>query len=145
MKLLVFVLSALFALSVPSAHAQDERVYDEGPVVEVSYIRVKPGQWDAYMKYLATTYRGVMEEQKKAGLITDWGAYSAYPRAPSEANLILTTVYPNMAALDGYEDKAEPVMRKFWTSRRASAEASVDRESMREVLGGELVREITFR
>jgi hypothetical protein len=40
-------------------------------VTELAYIKVKPGKFDDYMKYLDTTYKSLMEANKKAGLISD--------------------------------------------------------------------------
>jgi hypothetical protein len=85
-----------------------------------------------------------MEANKKAGLIVDHRVYEAYPRNPREANLILTVTYPNMAALDK-SDEADAVSVKVMGSFSAQDKAYADRETMREVLGSELVRELIAR
>ena len=41
------------------------------------------------MKYLATTYKQLMEEQKKAGIILDYAVYSTRPHGPSDPNIYL--------------------------------------------------------
>ncbi len=38
-----------------------ERPYREGPVTEISFVKVKPGKFDEYMAYLAGPYRELME------------------------------------------------------------------------------------
>src|SRR6478609_9686314 len=43
------------------AGAQDTKVYKEGPVTELSYIKIKPGRFDDYMKFLDTTYKQLLE------------------------------------------------------------------------------------
>jgi hypothetical protein len=145
MKILRSLLIGLaFSGIAATALADDGRVYKEGPVVEVSYIRTKPGRFDDYMKFLATTYRTLMEANKKAGLILDYSIYSAAPRSPQDPDLLLTTTYPNMAALDRSEE-AEAVAEKTIGSMTAQNQAAVDREALREVLGSELVRELVLK
>lgn len=141
----VILALALFCLSATSL-AQSQRSYDEGNVVVVSSIRVKDGQWDNYMAYLAGPYRTLMEAEKEAGVIVGHSVYAANPRSPDEANVYLTVVYANMAALDGLEDKSEPIVQKALNQSRAEGEKQyADRATMREVLGSEMIRQLSFR
>jgi hypothetical protein len=55
--------------------------HPEGPVVDVSYIKIKPGMFDAYMKWFATDRKAYMEELKKAGIILDWHVYGNQARS----------------------------------------------------------------
>jgi hypothetical protein len=145
MKTITGLLACLVLSGVaPNALADDARVYKEGPVVDISYIRTKPGRYDDYMKFLATTYRTLMEANKKAGLILDYGIYSASPRSPADPDLMLTITYPNMAALDRIEE-SDAVAEKTIGSMAAQAQATMDRESLREVLGSQLVRELILK
>jgi hypothetical protein len=147
MKGLFRVLVALAWLALPAAPslADESDPYSEGNVVELSYIKVKPGMFDAYMSYLATTYKQLLEEQKKAGLIVDYAVYSAQAGSPGEPDLILSVTYKNWAALDGLEDKIEPIMNKAFGSRQQANDASVDREKMREVLGGDRIQQLILK
>ncbi|MEQ1801176.1 MAG: hypothetical protein ABL989_04580 [Gammaproteobacteria bacterium] len=145
MKILSSLLACL-ALSgmAATAVADDGKVFKDGPVIEVSYIRTKPGRFDDYMKFLSTTYRTLMEANKKAGLIVDYAIYSATPRSPQDPDLLLTITYANMAALDRTEEfEAQSV--KTVGSMPAQNQAAMDRESLREVLGSELVRELILK
>ena len=122
----------------------DERPYTLGPVTAVSYVRVKPGQYDNYMRHLSGPYRKQMEASIKAGLVTGWKVYDASPRTASEPNVILTVTYPNMATFDKqkeFDDVAQQVAGSFATMDKAYA----DRGAMRDVLGGELVREVVLK
>ncbi|MEO7386355.1 MAG: hypothetical protein ABIX37_05425 [Gammaproteobacteria bacterium] len=145
MKILNSVLIGLVLSGVAAvALAADERVYDEGPVIEVSYIRTKPGRFDDYMKFLATTYKTLMEAEKKAGLILDYAIYSSAPRSPQDPDLMLTITYPNMAALDRTPD-FDAVSAKTVGSMSAQNQAALDREALREVLGSQLVRKLNLK
>jgi hypothetical protein len=50
-----------------------------------------------------------------------------------------------MAALDGLEDRVEPFMKKIWASRDAAAKANADRESLREIIGTQLIRKLDLK
>jgi hypothetical protein len=137
--------AALVAAFSSVASADESRPYTEGNVVNVSYVKIKPGMFDAYMKYLATTYKQLLEEQKKAGIVVDYAIYQAEARNPDDPDLILTTVYKNWAALDGLEEKTEPIQAKAFGSRDKSNAAAVDRESMRTLLGSETIQQLVLK
>ncbi len=125
--------------------ADDSRPYAEGPVLQLTYIKVKPGMFNAYMKYVDTTYKRRMEEQKKAGIILDFSVYEAQPRSPREPDLVFVTTYKNLAAMDDLEDRTDPIDRQIWASRDVADKADVDRAAMREVLGVELLRQLKLK
>ena len=148
MKLRFFATLAVAALSMTATStvlADDSKAYTEGPVVVVTAIRTKPGMFDAYMKWLDTTGKQLRDEQKKAGLILDYAVYSANPRSPNDPDLYMTITYKNMAALDGLDDRVEPIMKKIFASRDASNKAAADRESLRQILGTELIRKLELK
>ena len=145
MKMLRILLIGLaFSGLSATAYADEGRVYKDGSVIDVSYIRTKPGRFDDYMKFLSTPYRPLMEANKKAGLILDYAIYSATPRSPQDPDLLLTITYANMAALDRTEE-FEALSVKTVGSMPAQNQAAMDRESMREVLGSEVVRELILK
>jgi hypothetical protein len=137
--------SAVLVASAALVSAKEELPYSEGPVVEVSYIKVKPGMFDAYMKYLATTWKEMNAELKKADIILDAKVFSCTARNPREPDLILAVTYKNMAAMDNLEERSAPIQEKVWGSRQKSNDASIGREKMREVLGSELIRELSLK
>ena len=148
MKLPFLATLAVAALSMTATStvlADDSKSYTEGPVVSVTAIRTKPGMFDAYMKWLDTTGKQIRDEQKKAGIILDYAIYSATPRSPNDPDLFMTITYKNMAALDGLDDRVEPIMKKIFASRDASNKAAADRESMREIISTELIRKLELK
>jgi len=138
------LLAALFVLPCAVTVA-DDRSYTEGTVTEVTYIRTKPGMFDEYMKWVATQRKQEMEELKKAGVIVSYSVYAASPRTPQEPDLILTITYKNMAALDGLNDKTDPIDKKVFGSVENATQGAISRGQMREVLGSELVRELVLK
>jgi hypothetical protein len=146
MKLRVTGLLAAALMLLPTlSSAADERPYTEGNVIEVTSVRTKPGMFDAYMKYISTTLKQISEEQKKAGIILEYNVYAVTPQKPGDPDLYLVTVYKNMAALDNLEERTEAIQRKVWASRDLANKATADRESLREILGVELMRELVLK
>ena len=149
MKLKSRALGALFgalafaALSGPVV-AQD-RPYTEGPVSVVSSIRTEPGMYDTYVKYLATTYKGMMEEAKTAGHVLDYRVYSTQPRSEGDPNLYLVVTYKNMAALDGLADRMDAIQQKYLGDPAKRDAATIERGKMRTMIGTETVRELVLK
>ena len=138
------VLGLIFFIVMSGAVAQDSKYYKDGPVTNVSYIKIRPGKFDDYMAFLGTTYKGLMEANKKAGLILSYNIYSASPRNQNEPDLILTTTYANMAALDK-SDEADAVASKVLGEPASRNKKTIDRGVMRDVLGSELIRELVLK
>jgi hypothetical protein len=146
MKRLFTLLAALLAFATAPAVAQDERAYSEGAAVVVTAVRVKDGQSDNYMNYLKASYKPLLEEEKKAGIILSYHIYETVPRSPNDPNMYLVVAYPNMASFDGLEDKTEPLARKVLGQNRTEGnKAYADRAAMREILGSELIRELVLK
>lgn len=145
MKKIIAVLCAVaFVVVAADASAQEPKPYKEGQVVALSYIKIKPGKFDDYMAFLATTYKQLMEANKKAGLITGYAVYQATARNANDPDIILATTYANMAALDRI-DEGEAVAAKVMGSNAAQNKGFIDRGVMREVLGGDLIRELVLK
>ncbi len=144
-KLMLLLLTAILSIATPETRAQDEHAYTEGPVMLVSFIRTEPGMFDEYVRYLASTYKKLLEEFKKQGIITDFAVYQAYPRTPQDADVILTVTYKNMAALDGLQARTDPTTKKVWGSLAKSDQAFADRGKMRKDLGTQMVRQLILK
>lgn len=134
---------ALLGLA-PAAFAQEPRPYKEGNLVEISYIKIKPGKFDDYMRYLAGPYRDLMEANKKAGLVTSYAVYANRARNPQDPDLYLTITYPNWAALDRVEEGIAIAARVAGTAATRDR-AYADRGTMREVLGSNIVQELALK
>ena len=143
---LSFAAAAAFAAwSAPNLAQENARAYTEGPVLQVSYIRTEPGKFDEYLQYLATTYKTIMEEQKKAGIILDYAIYANQPLTPADPDLILTVTYANLGALDNLDERTDAITNKIWGSLQGSNQASADRETLRTQLGGRLLRQLMLK
>jgi hypothetical protein len=144
-KILAMMVTGLALCSgISAAMAQEAKPYKEGQVTEISYIKIKSGKFDDYMGFLDTTYKSLMEANKKAGLITGYAVYLSQARSPQEPDLILSITYANMAALDKIEE-GEAVAAKVLGSTTVQNKAYADRDALREVLGSQLIRELVLK
>jgi hypothetical protein len=143
--MLVLVFGVVFAMSAAAASAMEDHPYTEGPVTEVEFIKTKPGKFDDYMTWLSTVWRQINEEAKKAGIVISYRIYTTEPRTPSDPNLILEVTYPNMAALDGLEDKMDAIDEKIEGTLAKSNQNEIDRGSLRDVIGSTLKRELLLK
>ena len=138
-------LSAALLLPLTAARADEPNPYTDGPITVVTYVKILPGGFDAYMKFLATTRKAEMDEQMKAGLILNTHVYQAQARGPHEADMILTVTYKNWAAFDGLSDKQDAISKKLMGSLDKATAASVDRGKIREILGSETIQELILK
>lgn len=134
----------LLVVSMGSAVAAD-RPYQEGNVTDVSSIRTEPGMFDEYMAWLAGPWKQAMEAQKAAGIIVSYGVYVTSPRGLDGPDIYLLTTYKNMAALDGLQDKLDPIYEKLQGNTAQQNQAYISRGKMRTVLGTELIREMALK
>ncbi len=139
-KIALTIAGVVLGLVTVSASAEDEKVYKDGPVTVMTYVKIKPGKFDAYMHWLDTVGKTYRDAEIKAGILTSYHIYACNPRNPHEADLILASTYPNMAALDR-GDEEDAIAAKLMGARTAQSKAAEDREVLREILGSEIVRE----
>ena len=137
--------TGLLMLAAAPLVAQSSRPYTEGPVTQVTYVRIKTGHFDEYMAYLAGAYKQQMEAEKKAGIITGWTVFSSPGRDDEDWDLALATTYKNMAALDNLADRTDPIQQQVFGTMEKSNQASVQRGAMRELVGTRLLRELIIR
>ena len=145
-KQIVFAVSAaLFAAWAGICPAQSDAPYTEGPVWQLTMVKTKYGMGDDYLKGLAKTFKGTLEEAKKQNLILDYKILIGDSANPQDFNILLMTASPNMAALDNAREKFDPIARKIEGSPDQQRATATKRLEIREILGDKLMREITLK
>jgi len=146
MKQMIFTgLLAASAAMLGSTALADDLPYQEGPVLDVSSIKIKQGHFAEYWKFLETDWKAENEEAKKQGIILSYAVYGATARTPNDPDLYLVIEYPNMAAFDGLDAKMTAIIKKLSGSTAAADKAQGDRDAIRTVLGEEIIRELKFK
>jgi hypothetical protein len=120
--------------------------YTEGPIWQVTLIRVKPTQMDAYLTTLRGNTKGVYEEMKKEGLILDYKVFlNTTKHDPQDWDMAIGVQYKNFAALDGLTAKGETIRDKVMGSKQAAQQLGEKRVDMREIVSTMILREVTLK
>src|SRR5437667_12489165 len=141
-------IAALAALSLGIANlcsAQSDAPYTEGPVWNITMVKVKPGMGDEYLKSLAKTLKLSLEEGKKQNLIVDYKILLGSAATPQDFDILVMVESKNMAALDNGREKFDPIAKKVVGSIEEQEKTATQRLEVREIMGAKLMREITLK
>jgi hypothetical protein len=138
--------AAFVGLAVTSVAAlADDHAFTEGTVINVAAIRTEYGKFDAYMKYLDTTWKAEQEAAKKAGYIISYRVVSVEARGENDPDIYLVINYKNWAALDGATARGDAITKQVEGTLTASDQSAVDRAKMRRVLGSWTGQELDLK
>ena len=144
-KLQIVALAALLLSIVSVCSAQSDAPYTEGPVWNISLIKAKPGMVDEYLKGLAKTLKGTLEEAKKQNLILDYKILLGNAATPQDFDILVMVESKDMAAQDNVREKFDPITRKVVGTTDQQQAMAVKRLDIREIMGVKLMREITLK
>jgi hypothetical protein len=136
---------ALFAAWAGLCSAQSDAPYTEGTVWNITMVKTKPGMDDQYLKALAKTFKGTLDEAKKQNLIVSYKILLGDAATPNDFNILLMVESKNMAALDNGREKFDPIAKKIEGSVEEQEKTMTKRLEIREIMGGKLMREITLK
>ncbi|HET7513141.1 MAG TPA: hypothetical protein VFJ88_10275 [Chthoniobacterales bacterium] len=141
---LMTVVAATLAFS-QLGRAQSDAPYTEGPVWTVTMVKTKYGMTDDYLKGLAKTFKGTLDEAKKQNLIMDYKILLGDSANPQDFDILLMVEQQNMAAFDNAREKFDPIARKIEGSEQQQRNTATQRQQIREILGAKLMREVTLK
>ena len=145
-KTLQIVTLATLSLGIASlCSAQSDAPYTEGPVWNITMVKVKPGMGDEYLKGLAKTLKGTLDEAKKQNLVLDYKILLGNAGTPQDFDILIMVESKNMAALDNGREKFDPIARKVVGTTDQQQAMAVKRLDIREIMGTKLMREITLK
>jgi hypothetical protein len=143
--LIVAVAIALFSAWVGLCSAQSDAPYTEGPVWQLTMVKAKYGMGDDYLKGLAKTFKGTLEEAKKQDLILDYKILVGDSANAQDFNILLMVASKNMAAFDNAREKFDPIAKKVEGTIDQQRATAVKRMEIREIIGDKLMREVTLK
>jgi hypothetical protein len=145
-KKLQIVALAAFSLGIASlCSAQSDAPYTEGPVWNITMVKAKSGMTDEYLKGLAKTLKGTLDEAKKQNLVLDYKILLGNAATPQDFDILIMVESKNMAALDNGREKFDPIARKVVGTTDQQQTMAVKRLDIREIIGTKLMREITLK
>ena len=139
------VAAALFSAFTNLCSAQSDAPYTEGPVWQITMVRAKYGMGDDYLKGLAKTFKGSLEEAKKQDLIMDYKILVGDAANAQDFNIMLMVESKNMAAFDNAREKFDPIAKKVEGTVDQQRTTAVKRMEIREIMGDKLMREVTLK
>ncbi len=131
-------------VTVWASPVQSEIPYTEGSVWQLTMVHTKPGMSDDYLKGLQKSLKVTLEEQKKQGLIVSYKILLGEAATPGDFDIINMVEFKNMAALDGLQEKTDPIATKLIGSDDQQRQGAMKRAEIREIVGTKLMREITL-
>jgi len=137
--------AALFIAWTSLCSAQSDAPYTEGPVWQITMVKAKYGMGDDYLKGLAKTFKGSLEEAKKQDLILDYKILVGDSANAQDFNIMLMVASKNMAAFDNAREKFDPIAKKVEGSVDQQRSTAVKRMEIREIIGDKLMREVTLK
>ncbi len=143
--LIMAVSAALMTAWSGLCSAQSDAPYTEGPVWQITMVKTKPGMDDEYLKGIAKTFKGSLDEAKKQNLILDYKILIGDAATPQDFNILLMVESPNMASLDNAREKFDPIDRKVSGDPATQVTNATKRLNIREIMGAKLMREITLK
>jgi hypothetical protein len=145
-KILIPLLSLTTAIAFAgTSRAQSDAPYTEGPVWTITLVKTKYGMTDDYLKGLAKTFKGTLEEAKKQNLVMDYKILLGDASSSHDFDILLMVEQKNMAGLDNAREKFDPIARKIEGTPDQQRATATQRVELREILGNKLMREITLK
>jgi len=108
-------------------------------------VKAKYGMGDDYLKGLAKTFKGTLDEAKKQNLILDYKILLGDAANAHDFNILLMVESKNMAAFDNAREKFDPIARKVTGSLDQQRAMATKRLEIREIMGNKLMREVTLK
>ena len=149
MKTRTVLVLAAAALAATTATTQEH--FTQGPVWVVSYYRIGPDQFDAYMKYVRSSVLPQGDEAKKQGLVLESKMFLKFPDGPDDWDVAFAALFRSAADALDYskerDDKGKALAEKHFKTadEDKQREAIKPRLEMRRYLGTRMLREVTLK
>ena len=139
----VLAFAVLPALVLP-AIAQD-KPYKEGSVWALTFIKVKPGMFDVYMRDVGPIRKQVMDEAKKQGLVLSYKLFGGISANHADWDVLFMDEYRNWAAFDGLAEKFEAIEVKLIGNEEKRTRLMIKRTDVREIVGEKVMQELILQ
>lgn len=143
-RMLVSSLIVLLLMVSVVVVAQVNRPFRNGSVWSVSFIRMKPGMENAYLKYVAGEWKREQEALKKDGQILSYKVITTEAHGSNDWNIMLMSEYKDLATMEANETKADNLAQTVVGNDETQMEGYRKRLEIREVLDVRTAREIVL-
>lgn len=132
-------------LAAPAMAQDHNRNWDNGNIVAVTEVHIKPGMFNAYVNDLNGLWHKFLEEQKKDGSVVSYAMFNNTSPREGEPDLFLTVTYANWAAFDRGEEYFNAIREKVIGSADDMRNAGLKREELRTIGSQYRLQEVKFR
>ena len=145
-KSLILIVSIAVSIAFTGlCRAQSDAPYTEGPVWQITMVKAKYGMTDEYLRGLAKSFKGVLDEAKKQDLVIDYKILLGEAATPQDFDILLMVESKNMAALDNAREKFDPIARKIEGPLDQQRATATKRLEIGEIMGSKVMREVTLK
>lgn len=137
-------LSSALALSSVAVYGQD-KPYTEGSVWSVTFVRVKPGMFEVYMREVLPLRKKINEEAKKQGLLVSSHIFNGPANGKDDFDVMFMDEYKNWAAYDGITAKYDAIAQQVIGAEEKQVQIMTKRSDTREILGNKNMQELIIR
>jgi hypothetical protein len=124
------LVAPLLLAGLSSGIVAQDRPYTDGPVVNLSYVRIKPGMFDKYVKYPDAEYKRTWRHRRR----------------PALSSTTPCIARRKAAALDSLRDRTELIaVRALNATPEQLTQASIERGAMRDLVGSRLLRQLILK
>lgn len=143
---MIAALGAVVLLSLwQSAAAQSDKPYTEGPVWLISYVKIKDGMEDTYLKDLDTHWAKLMKAAKADGDIVDYKVVEGMAANPDDWDLMVLIEVKNYAAIDSIPHQLDLLAKKLLGGDKAPNQKAIARNDLRIRWGSRIGQELDFK
>lgn len=142
----IVLLAGFIALRRSRVSAQNVNVkVTPSTVSRVNLIKIKPGQRAAFDQDMLTNLIPIYEDEKKAGLITEYQVFNNVTADnPEDWSVGIVLTYPSYATLDTLGEKADPITLKHYGTAAKRQAANARRNDIGTVVSSRLIRAISY-
>jgi len=139
------VAACSFVLGAAVSAQVVERVWDDGSVWVISKVDVKPGQYNAYIKYLRDVGLPRIDYGRKTGDILSYRVLSVQNSREGEPDVLVLTEYKNMAVFDRGPQFSDDMNRKLAGSLENRQAQMAQARGLSDPMGSMMAREVRLR
>src|SRR5437879_4352773 len=135
---------AVLSARVPTALAPAQPS-TAGSVWTLTFIKVKPGMFDVYMRDVGPLRKQIMDEAKKQGLVLSYKVFGGISANHADWDVLFMDEYKNWAAFDGLTQKFEAILAKLIGNEEKRTQLMTKRTDVREIVGEKVMQEVILK
>ena len=144
LRIVIPLLACALFSALPPAQAQD-KPYREGTVWSLTFVKVKAGMFDQYLRDVGPQRKKLMDEAQKQGLVLSYKLLSGNAANRDDWDILFLDEYKNWAAFDGLSDKFEALENKLIGGEEKRTQMMIKRTEVREIIGDKLMQELILK